>query len=92
MKSVLFKTFLDFSAKMYPWHLLKHKSKLKKKHSDGNELCSMSSSVVSGYNQSWGCCSAINVCGAEALISVPMMSKAIFLQITAPSKKNTHTK
>lgn len=26
-----FKTSLDFSAKMYPWHLLKHKNKLKKK-------------------------------------------------------------
>lgn len=93
MKSVFFKTSLDFSAKMYPWHLLKHKNKLKKKHSDVNELATFNVIVNGEWIQS------IHVAVAQLLMSVveelqksPCNGKIniFFLQINPlPPKKNT---
>lgn len=60
---VFFKTSLDFSAKMYPWHLLKRKSKLEKR-SDGNKLATFNVIVNGEWIQS------IHVAVAQLFMSV----------------------
>lgn len=87
---MFFKTSLDFSAKMYPWHLLKHKNKLKKKHSDVNELATFNVIVNGEWIQS------IHVAVAQLLMSVveelqksPFNGKInIFANNSPPPKKN----
>lgn len=88
MKSV-FKTSLDFSAKMYPWHLLKHKSKLKKKRCDGRKLATFNAIVHGERAQSGQEAVAqllVTVVDRGAPTGAPVTSKGVFLQLTPRSE------